>query len=157
VLTGSVLPYWDKIEKVVGYQSVGSESNSRLKSKMRIVRVRVEKEGGEEIRLVGVEVSTYGLEKLEKLLGGDGGGGGGGGSSSDAKAESKESKESMKKVKGLDVGDSVIIVGLQKAKQYNGTRARVSNWDSSNGRWVVVFGKMEQDRLLVKGDNLHRL
>jgi len=98
--------------------------------------VRVEKEGGGELRLVGVEVTANGLRKLNHLLAG------GDGSSADVKPDMQRHKSKKAKTvapSAIRAGSCVMLVGLKSetGQKLNGNRGDVMSWNAENGRWMV--------------------
>ena len=72
IITGAVLPYWSYLQQTVGnsYEQRSDRSRVIVKSKMSIVRVRVNDQNGKERRLVGIEIKTDSeMKKLRELVG----------------------------------------------------------------------------------------
>jgi len=155
VLCGSVLPFWDKISSVVGFETQGDRGDRvKLVSRMKIVRVRIDKQGGGETRLVGVEIAEQNIAKLNKLLNNAAAAG----SSSDVKPDIKpDIKPKMKKQGGLTIGSNVQVQGLTGATQYNGRRGTVTGYDAQLGRFEVTLAGGKYEALKAKPANLIKL
>ena len=141
VLTGAVLPFWNEIQRAVGFRY--NEKGAK-KSLMRIVRVRIDKtDAAAEQRIVGVQLNNKALERLQAEFSSTSGAGPSSAASASAYAShSRDVKPTIKPEvkpggaaqyraleypwpKGLRaVGMPVKVHGLLNQAQYNGKQAR---------------------------------
>ena len=167
VISGSVLPYWQYIQNIVGYSySEGARGSTKKTSRMNIVRVRYTDDKGKECRLVGIAVSTAAeIKKLTDQIAGAGSGGAGqadikpdvkpdvkprvGGygpsSSSSSSAASQRyggpssSSSSSAAPQRYSKFAPVTVHGLQaeNALKYNFAHAQVESFMADTGRYLV--------------------
>jgi len=182
IITGAVLPYWSYLQQTVGnsYEQRSDRSRVIVKSKMSIVRVRVNDQNGKECRLVGIEIKTDSeMKKLRELVGAnpsrdDHGAGSSTDSKPNVKPDLKPTPQAMASSSGFGGANSsanmignpfpvfakVIIHGLQseKAMQFNFASASVTELPNAEGRYLVTIkdGMFKGTQLRVRHCNLMR-
>ena len=172
VISGSVLPYWQYLQNIVGYsyQDAGRGATKKT-SRMNIVRVRYTDGKGKECRLVGIAVST--AAEIKKLTDRINNAGSGGAGQADIKPDLKpDVKPDVKPRFGVGGASSsssalpqryskyttVTVHGLQaaSAQKYNFAAASVESFMADTGRYLVkvVAGPCRGDTLAVRPECL---